>query len=126
MAASDKDEKKVSTTPLPDIVPQPPVAEMEKVVPPIGYNINRLFNATGATKNPTLDEINAAAFMQRQGLDPNVSTNTANDVVKAILNRAGLTDSPQKEDLEFYFTYAMNKFILDPVLWQNPQSPHRS
>jgi hypothetical protein len=103
-----------------------PVAEEEVVVvqEPQGYDINRLFNATGATKNPTLSELNSSALMTKQGLEPCASANTARDVVRTILNRAGLVESPQKRQLEDYFTEAMNFYITNPAAWQNPQGSY--
>jgi hypothetical protein len=99
----------------------PPVARSEENSVPTGYDINRLLNCTGATKRVTLNELESSARMTKQGLKPNVSTTTAEEVVKVILNRAGLVDSPQKDDLEKFFTFALNKFVKDPVKWQNPQ-----
>jgi hypothetical protein len=85
------------------------------------FNISMLFDANGYTKNPRLDEIQSNAYQYRQGNEPTMGVNTAREVVDAIMNRSGISNSPQRDKLTQLFTRALNS-IKDPARWQNPQT----
>lgn len=85
------------------------------------FNLNMLLTARGATKYRRLDETIDAYEQRRQGEAVTEGTNTSYEVADAIINRAGLPDSPLKLDLIRLFTEALNR-IKDPVKWQNGQA----
>ncbi len=120
--ADDKAEKKAPPAEFKE-------PEIEETAPPVSdyqtklYNLNKLYNYNGASKNLTLDELNALSKSRKQGINAESGTHTAREIVRSILSRAGINDGPQKDFLENIFTFAMEDNIPDPVLWQNPHSP---
>lgn len=123
--ADDKAEKKAP----PAEFKEPVIKEVEETTPPTDdyktklYSLNKLYNYNGASKNLTLDELNALSNSRKQGTSYESGTHTAREIVRSILSRAGINDGPQKDFLENIFTHAMEDNIPDPVLWQNPHSP---
>ena len=85
------------------------------------FNLNMLLSATGATKTIRLDELHIQNENRRRGDDPNLGRQSARDIATALINRAVLPDTSQKEDLINVITAALVLFIPDPVQWQNPQ-----
>jgi hypothetical protein len=74
------------------------------------------FESRGRTKRPTLQELRNS----RDGNTVNVADSTDAEIVKEILHRANLTESPFYEQLVEIFANALLNDVEEPLKWANP------